>query len=151
MVWWLLMKISFEEERKKEENQNILSFLNKINDMTSQEIEQLKLIVLWESVSTFDKNKGCKFTTHLYNTCRFAFLKHINKKRDVFVEQFETEYSYTTTILDDLPTIYKTILEDRYIYRYSLREIGEKHNIKLNQVKSLIEDSKNCLKESLTT
>ena len=142
------MKLKFEEELKKTKNKKILSFLDKITDLDKQEKEQLKLIVLWESIETFDIKKGCLFSTHLYNCCRFKFLKHINKKNIPIFKHVEVSYC-DNNIFQDLPLEHEIIIKDRFVYRYTLNELCHKYSLKKDKIKELIEESKNFLKKIL--
>ena len=73
--------MTFDEALNDEYCLKILNLLHRwLPKLPKEELKQLQMIALWEATSTFDTNKKCKFTTHLYNRVRFKFLKHINKK-----------------------------------------------------------------------
>lgn len=149
------MKPIFEEERNKNKNQKILGFLNRLQGISFEEIEQLKLITLWESCKSFDSNKGCKFSTHLYNNCRYTYLNFIkktkkieNRKEEYLVDCHAMQDDNLKT-LDGLPLLFKTILEDRFVYKYTLVEMSKQYNLRLYQIKELINYSKRGLQNYL--
>ncbi len=143
------MKPIFEEELKNPKNIKILNYLSSIRGLDRDEIEQLKLITLWKSINTFNENKGCKFSTHLYNTCRYTFLDHLKKRQIKTVDNLDvTKYNYSN-IVDELPELYRIIIEDRFIYKYSVIEMLHKYNLKRWQLKILIEDSVNFIEKIL--
>lgn len=144
------MKPIFEEERFKPQNIKILNYLSGIRGLSPEEIEQLKLITLWRSIESFNKDKGCKFSTHLYNTCRYTFLDHMGKKKIETLDYIEIAYhNNDENILDDLPPLYKIIIEDRFVYNYSIIEMLQKYKLKRWQLKILLEDSINSVKKEL--
>lgn len=147
------MKIIFEEEVKKQKNKDILSFLGKIKGLSTQEIEQLKLITLWESIETFKPEKGCLFTTHLYNRCYYKYLDYMKEKYlptfdfpDIYEAKKNTN---TEELLEGIPKLYKMVLEDRFIYNFTTVELLKKYKVTRKQLKILIEDSIIRLKENI--
>lgn len=150
------MKPKFEEELKKTKNIKILNFLNRIEDLNQDEINQLKLITLWESIESFNNKRGCIFSTHLYNSCRFKFLKHINKNKEkkVVLEYIEQSCEDKPNkeefeIIDELPILYRSILKDRFYYKINLVNLSKMYNMKRSQIKILIEDAKRELKKCI--
>lgn len=140
------MKPIFEEELKDPKNIKILNYLSSIRGLDRDEISQLKLITLWKSINTFNKDKGCKFSTHLYNICRYTFLDHLKKKQIKTLDNLDViKYNYDN-ILDELPHLYKIIIEDRFVYKYSIIEMLQKYHLKRWQLKILLEDSVNFVK-----
>lgn len=143
------MKPIFEEELKKTQNKKILNYLSGIRGLSREEIHQLKLITLWKSINSFDEKRGCKFSTHLYNTCRFTFLDHLKKKTIKTADNIEIAKYEHDNILDELPLLYKVIIEDRFVYKYTIVEMLQKYSFKRWQLKILIEDSVDFLKKEL--
>lgn len=143
------MKPIFEEEIKKTKNQAILSYLGKLKGLTYSEIEQLKLITLWEAVESFNPEKGCLFSTHLYNKCRFAFLDHLRKKVIPVATFIEKSYEIKENILDILDELNpdaKMILHDRFVSRLSINEMVSKYKVTRIQIKNLINSSIDVLR-----
>lgn len=143
------MKPTFEEELKKTKNIKILNHLNKLRGLSKEEIEQLKLITLWKSINTFKEEKGCLFSTHLYNICRYTYLDFFKKKQIKTLDNLDIIKYNSDNIIDELPLLYKTIIEDRFIYKYTIIEMLQKYKMKRWQLKLLIEDSVKFLKKEL--
>jgi DNA-directed RNA polymerase specialized sigma24 family protein len=143
------MKPIFEEELKKPKNIKILSHLGKIRGLDTDEVEQLKLITLWKSISTFNEEKGCAFSTHLYNTCRYTYLDFFKKRQIKTIDNLDVIKYNNENIIDELPFLYKTIIEDRFVYKYTIIEMLHKYKMKRWQLKILIEDSVDFLKKEL--
>ena len=143
------MKPIFEIELKKLKNIKILSFLNKLTGISEEEKKQLKLIVLWKSIESFNPDKGCLFSTHLYNMCRYEYLNHINskenKKRQVHKVIDKPTYE-NQNILMDLPEQYSKILEEKYIYKYSIKELCSIYNTTDKEINKLLSKAKEYLK-----
>lgn len=143
------MKPTFEEELEKPKNKAILSFLGNIKGISVEELKQLKLIVLWEAIETFDSSKGCLFSTHLYNRCRYTYLNTVKKKFIPTAEFIEISYQEKDSILEDFPVAYKQILKDRFISKYSIHELIKMYNLNKKQIKILLDDSISYLKRNL--
>jgi DNA-directed RNA polymerase specialized sigma subunit len=143
------MKPIFEEEIKKPKNIKILNYLSGLRGLDKDEIEQLKLITLFESIRTFDETKKCLFSTHLYNRCRYTYLDFLKKKKIKTLDNIEIVQYNHENIIDDLPDFYKIIIEDRFVYKLTIVEMSKKYELKRWQIKSLIEDSVNFLKKEL--
>ncbi len=140
------MKPIFEEELKNPQNIKILNYLSGIRGLDKDEISQLKLITLWKSINSFKEDKGCKFSTHLYNICRYTFLDHLKKKQIKTLDNLDVIKYNHDNILDELPLLYKIIIEDRFVYRYTVIEMLQKYHLKRWQLKILLEDSVNFVK-----
>ena len=143
------MKPIFEEELKKPQNIKILNYLSGIRGLDSDEISQLKLITLWKSINSFKEDKGCKFSTHLYNICRYTYLDHLKKKQIKTLDNLDVIKYNHDNILDELPLLYKIIIEDRFVYKYTVIEMLQKYKLKRWQLKILLEDSVDFVKKEL--
>jgi len=143
------MKPIFEEELKKPKNIKILNYLSRLRGLDKDEIEQLKLITLWKSINSFNEEKGCLFSTHLYNTCRYTFLDFFKKKQIKTVDNIDIAKYNSDNIIDELPLLYKTIIEDRFVYKFTMIEMSGKYKLQRWQLKILIQDSIDFLKKEL--
>jgi DNA-directed RNA polymerase specialized sigma24 family protein len=146
------MKICFNEARTNPYYKAILSKFNKLK-IPKEEIDQYKLICLWESIRTFDESKSA-FHTHLYNNCRFMMLKFYTKdkkQRDRFTnlnhEPLYFEYKYD--FLEGLPKFYYCLIEDRYISKLTMLEISRKYSISQKMANNIIEEAKGFISERL--
>lgn len=143
------MKPIFEEEKEKVQNKKILSYLNKLKGLSYPEKEQLKLIVLWESIESYDPTRGCLFTTHLYSKCRYKFLDFLRKKTIPVGEFINKSYITHENLLDELPLLDKMVLEDRFVNKLTINEMIKKYKMNRSSINSLIEKSIEVFKEYL--
>ena len=153
-------------EWEKVENQKILSHLNKIIGITKEEINQLKYITLWKTIRTFNKNKNVKFSTHLYNTCRYVYLDEITRinkyNQEVSIDTMDylehgTSSARQNYISDlfliierkELPEPFNEIIKDIYVDCLNFNQMLKKHNLRKKEFYSLKEESLQKLKEYL--
>lgn len=144
------MKICFNEALKNPYYKAILSKFNKLK-LPKEEIEQYKLICLWESIESFDESKSA-FHTYLYNNCRFMMLKFYNKDkkqkdRYKFLKNEPLDIQSEFDLLEDLPSFYASLIKDRYIVRLTILEISRKYELSQKIIKLIIEDIKDLIKE----
>lgn len=142
--------MTFEEALKDVYCRKIMNSFNKwMPKVSKQEIRQLQLIALWEATRTFDATKS-KFTTHLYNRLRFKYLKYINSKKNRLGVNKEIWYSKKELNLDSffdgVSYLTRVVIEDRFIYKLSLKEMAKKYNVKYSEVKKMIHDAKEELR-----
>lgn len=141
------MKPIFENEIENPKNKAILSYLNNIKGLSGSEISQLKLIVVWKSIQTFKPEKGCLFSTHLYNMCRYTYLDHMKQKFIPVANFIDKSYENNDNILDQMPKAYKMVLEDRFVYKYTIREMVKIYKLSKKQINILINDSVDFLRK----
>lgn len=137
------MTIDLNEYLKNSYNQAILSKLNKL-PLSKEEIEQSKLICLWDSIRTYDSSRS-SFQTHLYNNCKFTLLKafgsHKKQKtryKNISVEKF---YSHCYNLLDFLPRLYKSFIDDRFIQKLTIHQMSKKYCITQKMVYNILQES----------
>lgn len=118
-------------------NQYVKGVLNKVSSfyrhsIDRDDIQSICMNTLWKCVNNFDKDKGAKFTTFLYNQLGFAFKNELKKKRKTLsLDDVGIDYTKTSTsdtmhdLIHGLPDKISTILEQRYIYNMTMVEIGK--------------------------
>ena len=96
------------------------------------DIQSICLDTVWKCVKSFDKNKGAKFTTFLYNQLNFAFKNELKKKKNVLsLDEISTDYAQIpisdtmSDLINGLPASVSKILEQRYRYNMTMVEIGK--------------------------
>lgn len=144
--------MTFEEALNDEYCRKTMNLLGRwMPRLDKNELKQLQLIALWETVETFDPKKS-KFTTHLYNRLRFKYLKHINSKKNKLGKKQDVWYSREdfngNSFFEGLSELNRKILEDRYIARLSLNEMANKYGVKRQTLKDWIESAKSELKKT---
>ena len=124
---------SFEEIL---DNEYVKGVVNKVssfykNSIDHDDIQSICMTTLWKCIQTFDKEKGAKFTTFLYNQLNFAFKNELKKKKDIsFSDDLSMEYSQPSNqnnineLIGGLPDNASKILEQRYVYNMTMVEIG---------------------------
>ena len=101
--------------------------------LDADEIHTCKLMALWKALQKWKADHGSKFTGFLYQQVKWECLKNINqnkKNKDVQVDHVDREVLPETPIceiLDCIPKNLRDIVEKRYVYGMTLREIGEQH------------------------
>lgn len=117
-------------------SQYVKGVLNKVssfyrNSIDRDDIQSICMNTLWKCVNNFDKDKGAKFTTFLYNQLGFAFKNELKKKRKTLsLDEVGIDYTRTSTpdtmndLISGLPDKVSKILEQRYIYNMTMVEIG---------------------------
>jgi hypothetical protein len=142
----------FEEELKKISNYKILNFLHNIKGLSYEEISQLKRITVWKAVKTFKPEKNCLFTTHLYNTCRYTYLEEIRKKKEPNLvscsDGVDKAYIPVKNPLEEIPEEIKSVLEDKYYQKMSIRQLMKKYKKTRKEMYSLIEECENYFRNN---
>ena len=118
-------------------NQYVKGVLNKVSSFYKKSIDHddldsICMTTLWKCVQDFDKSKGAKFTTFLYNQLGFAFKNELKKtKKTISLQDIATDCvkSTTTDSMDDLigglPDSVSNILQQRYVYNMTMVEVGK--------------------------
>lgn len=138
--------MNFEEAQQDKYCLKIMNLLARwLPKLDKSELKQLQLIALWEACETFDSSKS-KFTTHLYNRIRFKYLKHINSKKNKLGKSQDIWYNINDVNLnvffDGLSQDNREVLEDRFVYKHTLRDMAKKRGLKINDMKEKIEKAK---------
>jgi RNA polymerase sigma factor (sigma-70 family) len=148
--------IKFEEAIKNKDYLKICNSILKNLKIRKEEKDQLIHIAIWTACRDFDSEKS-KFTTYLYNTCRFQYLKLINyniKHKHVDISKIKEKTIGDTSsdlidVFDLLSQNEQEIISDRFIHKMSLNTIAKKHGVKIPEVKNRIENIKTKLESYL--
>ena len=101
--------------------------------LTPDEIHSCELMALWHALRLWRPDKGKKFTSFLYNKVFYECLRTVvvNRKnymiQSEFVDKAVSPQPTLYEILDGVPDDISELLEKRYIYGMTLREIGEEY------------------------
>ena len=73
-------------------DKNILNIMNKVsfpykNNIDHDEIDSIKMDILWDCINKYDPTRGSKFTSYLYQQLSFAFRSKVKKKKKVLLMQ----------------------------------------------------------------
>ena len=119
-------------------DKNILNIMNKVcfpykNNIDHDEIDSIKMDILWDCINKYDPERGSKFTSYLYQQLSFALRSRVKKKKreysSEFVEDtapcFKTQSSMNCyDILEGLPQDVSYIIKQRYVENMTMKEIG---------------------------
>ena len=126
-----------------------------LNVLETDEIYRCKLIALWEALKSWSPTKGRKFTAFLYQRVHWECLKSVhyqNRHRTVQVDTLEKEAAtdlLLCDILDGLTPELKGMVEKRYIYRMTLREIGDEYGYCYETIRKRLKKASVFIKETL--
>lgn len=133
------MNQQFEE---KWNDSNIRNIMNKISNRYEKnidldDIESIKMNTLWKCIEKYDKNRGTKFTSYLYQQLSYAFKNKVKKKKVEFnvsnfggPDKVDTSYPNTLEVIDivnDLEPEMAHIIEQRFYNNMTMKEIGKKN------------------------
>ena len=134
------MNQQFEE---KWNDSNIRNIMNKISNRYEKnidldDIESIKMNTLWKCIQKYDKNRGTKFTSYLYQQLSYAFKNKVKKKRVEFnvnnsfggPDKVDTNYPNALEVIDivnDLEPEMAHIIEQRFYNNMTMKEIGKKN------------------------
>tara|TARA_R110000824_G_scaffold274367_1_gene463069 strand:- start:894 stop:1376 length:483 start_codon:yes stop_codon:yes gene_type:complete len=121
-------------------DKNILNIMNKVsfpykNNIDYNEIDSIKMDVLWNCINKYDKNRGSKFTSYLYQQLSFAFRSKVKKKKKEFptcsimlenntiCHKTQSDMNYYD-ILEGLPIDVSCIIKQRFLENMTMKEIG---------------------------
>jgi RNA polymerase sigma factor (sigma-70 family) len=97
-----------------------------------EEVSDYKLQIFFDSIKSFDSNKGSKFTTWLANQTRFFCLNLKNKKNSLVL----VENDFLTTLIQDNHSRQKTNKDNLIELTDKIKEVLE--NIEDENIKSVI-------------
>ena len=117
------------------------------------ELDSIKMTILWDCANRYDPSKGAEFTTFLYQQLAFACKNELKKKKNEFnfnnLDTLKNMGIKTTTnrdkaesvsnkirdrsmrsghemydMIDGLPPDIAKVLEQRFVYSMTMNEIG---------------------------
>lgn len=121
------------------------------NALDQDELHRCKLIALWEALQAWKPNGGNKFTAFLYQRVCWECLKNINynnKKKNINLDYIDQEVLPDTPVsevLEVLPEDLRNIVEKRYIYNMTFREIGEEYGYSYEAIRKKLKKAKESL------
>mgnify|MGYP002262907018 CR=1 FL=1 len=119
-------------------DKNILNIMNKVsfpykNNIDHDEIDSIKMDILWSCIKKYDSTRGSKFTSYLYQQLSFAFRSRVKKKK----REYSSDYVEDNTpclktqsdmncydILEGLPQDISYIIKQRFMENMTMKEIG---------------------------
>jgi RNA polymerase sigma factor (sigma-70 family) len=119
------------------EDQNILNIMNKVANYYKKavdldEVESIKMDTLWKCVNKYQKDRGAKFTSYLYQQLTYAFKNRIKKKKVEFscdtLEKQDFNMSSKKEVYDimhGLSDEIKNILNQRFFQNMTMVEIAK--------------------------
>jgi len=123
-----------------------------IHALDKDEMYRCKLIALWEALKLWKPDGGSKFTAFLYQRVTWECLKALqyeNKHTNVNLDYIDREASPETDMsemLEILPDDLKGVVEKRYIYRMTLREIGDEYGYSYETARKKLKKASDCIK-----
>ena len=122
-------------------DKNIINIMSKVawpyrQNIDLDEIESIKMDILWDCINKYDSSKGSKFTSYLYQQLSFAFRSRVKKKKKEYSSEFvrDTVSCIKTQsdmncydLLEGLPKDISKIIQQRFIYNMTMNEIGVKN------------------------
>jgi RNA polymerase sigma factor (sigma-70 family) len=127
------MDNNFEEYWNSSDVQNIM---NKVanrykNAIDFDDIESIKMQTLWKCIDKYDRTRGTKFTSYLYQQITFAFKNKLKKKRVEFnnesLEKVDTRNKSRMEVFDILTGLdaeLRDVLDKRFYHNMTMVEIG---------------------------
>jgi len=116
------------------------------------ELHRCKLIALWNALQTW-RTGGQKFTSFLYHRVRWECIKAVKQgKNTVKIDVKNRSVSPNPVVRDlmnELPPDLKDVVEKRYFYNMTLREIGEEYNYSYETARRNINRALKHMKTSL--
>ena len=131
-------------------DKNILNIMNKVsfpykNNIDYDEIDSIKMDILWDCIKKYDPERGSKFTSYLYQQLSFAFRSRVKKKRREYSgwgNEFQDDRGSTRggerlqnlrktssdmnfyDIIEGLPSDVSDIIKQRFMENMTMKEIG---------------------------
>lgn len=126
-------------------NPDIVNIMNCVSNkycksIDFDEIESIKMLTLWKCIDKFDKSKGAKFTSYLYQQLSFAFKNELKKKKQMWYrdnsqidtvhgskgtnERYDVSIEFNDTI-SGLPEEVSKILKQRFLGNMTMVEIAK--------------------------
>ena len=119
-------------------DKNILNIMNKVsfpykNNIDHDEIDSIKMDILWDCINKYDPTRGSKFTSYLYQQLSFAFRSKVKKKKKEYASEsvrdstpcLKTQSDMNCyDILEGLPLDVSSIIKQRFVENMTMKEIG---------------------------
>ena len=114
------------EKYRKKYADEIDRFCNRYK-MHESDLESCKLFGLWRFIRDYDQNK-CRVLTHILNCIKWECLNFLKKeKKHQHLDLKEVEYCTNELDLSFLPNHLQLIVQQRFIDKRTLTEIGRLH------------------------
>jgi RNA polymerase sigma factor (sigma-70 family) len=119
-------------------DKNIINIMNKVsfpysNNIDCDEIDSMKMDVLWDCINKYDPKRGSKFTSYLYQQLSFALRSRVKKKKKEYASEYVQD-SMTCPktqsdmncydMLEGLPLDVSSIIRQRFVDNMTMKEIG---------------------------
>lgn len=108
---------------------------NFINSIPEEELNQCKMMGLWNALSKYSAGGKTKFTTYLYHHVRWQCLTYITgdlKHPTLELFEIESHNPFVSLHLDEklecLPDELKDIVIKKHIWNMTLHEIADEYN-----------------------
>lgn len=122
--------------------------------LDADELHRCKLMALWKALQAWEEDRGTKFTGFLYQQVKWECLKNIhqNKTRDIQMDYVELAVLPDTPmyeLLDGLSDDLKDMVEKRYVYGMTLREIGNEYGFCYETIRKRLKKARHYMKAVL--
>ena len=124
---------TFDEYWTSSDIQNIMNKVSNRyrNSIDVDDLESIKMQILWRCMDKYDPDRGTKFTSYLYQQLSFAYKNKIKKKRREFnvdiienVDKKQQARMEVRDILMGLDPEDRDVLNKRYYHNMTMLEIG---------------------------
>tara|TARA_B100002019_G_scaffold282003_1_gene286736 strand:+ start:374 stop:850 length:477 start_codon:yes stop_codon:yes gene_type:complete len=119
-------------------DKNIINIMNKVsfpykNNIDCDEIDSIKMDILWNCINNYDPKRGSKFTSYLYQQLSFAFRSRVKKKKKEYASEFVRDNTACLKtqsdmncydMLEGLPLDVSCIIKQRFVDNMTMKEIG---------------------------
>lgn len=137
------------------QDKNNISIINSLKKkyrkyIPSSELDNASLIALWNTLKNYDPTKGRKFTSYLYKMIEWEFNSWITKDRRSKKHNHKeliNEVSYDNTeliefrdILSSMPQNLAVVIEQKYLYNMTFKEIAKKNNYSHETARQRLKD-----------
>jgi len=125
---------TFEEKWESSDVQNIM---NKVANryrraIDFDDIESIKMQILWRCIDRYDPDRGTKFTSYLYQQLSFAYKNKLKKKRREFnvdkIESVDRKIQHVMDVRDIMTGLdpeHADVLNKRFYHNMTMQEIGK--------------------------
>jgi RNA polymerase sigma factor (sigma-70 family) len=127
--------MEFETKWNCQEIQNVMNNIaaRYKRNIDVDDIESIKMDVLWRCVKKYDPNKGCKFTSYLYQQFSYAMKNKVKKKSLEFnvisghIDAKTIDRMEIVDIITGLDAEDYQIIQQRFYDNLTMKEIGVKN------------------------
>ncbi len=155
--------ISNEEFTEALNNIDNIKIMNKASVSYSKNLKsrlkECKMIALWEALRDYKSDRNMKFSTYLYYKVRRKCYDTYYTKAERNNNLISIEDSFSGSIVDStfindiLMSLDKKdakLIEDKFIYKKTLKEIGIEENVSLQAIKQRLDVVLDKLREILS-